>query len=329
MTDQPNLPYGLEDYGVRFRRIATNGITLNVAEAGEGPPVFLLHGFPECWATWGPQIKHLVDQGYTAVAPEMRGHGESDAPEAVEAYDTVELAADVVGLFDAYDQEHGVVIGHDWGCIVAWHTAWLHPDRVKGVGGLSVPWFGRGEEDILTALKAQMQGRYFYIIDFQRDAVHENLNKDIDGALRTMLTGESDAFGTDDPNTDFLDTLTVPEIPPDFMPEDFLRYIASRYEIHGFGPPINWYRNYRRTWERTERMDSTITVPAMYLMGDSDWTHIYAQKIGLDMNVQCSDLRINETVAAGHWLGQEKPEWANRHITRFLEMLGHDSGNRA
>ncbi|WP_435349020.1 alpha/beta fold hydrolase [Haloarchaeobius sp. HRN-SO-5] len=323
MSGEHALPYGLEEYGVSFRRIPTNGITLNVAEAGDGPPVFLLHGFPECWATWGPQIKHLVDHGYTAVAPEMRGHGESDAPSAVEAYDTVELAADVVGLFDAYDQDEGVVIGHDWGAIVAWHTAWLHPDRVKGVGGMSVPWFGRGDTDILTALREQMEGRYFYIIDFQRDEVVEALNEDIDGALRAMLTGESDAFGTDDPNADFLDTLTVPEEAPEFMPEDFLTYIATRYEINGFGPAINWYRNYRRTWEHTEGKDPTITVPAMYLMGSEDWTNIYAQRIGLDMDEQCSDLRVSETVEAGHWLGQEKPDWTNRHILAFLESVGH------
>ena len=74
------LPYDLEQYDVSFRRIKTNGIYLNVAEAGEGPVVCLLHGFPECWASWGPQIKFLVDQGYKVVTPEMPGYGESDAP---------------------------------------------------------------------------------------------------------------------------------------------------------------------------------------------------------------------------------------------------------
>jgi pimeloyl-ACP methyl ester carboxylesterase len=70
-------------------------------------------------------------------------------------------------------------------------------------------------------------------------------------------------------------------------------------------------------------MDSTITVPAMYLMGSEDWTHIYAEQIGLDMSVQCSDLRISETIEAGHWLGQEKPDWVNAHILKFLRELQH------
>jgi hypothetical protein len=67
------LPYGLDSYNIKLHRVKTNGIKLNVAEAGEGPVVFLLHGFPEIWASWGPQIKFLIDQGYKVVAPEMRG----------------------------------------------------------------------------------------------------------------------------------------------------------------------------------------------------------------------------------------------------------------
>ena len=83
------LPFGLDKYEIQARRLSTNGIELNVFEAGSGPLVVLLHGFPECWASWGPQISFLLDNGYRVVAPEMRGYGQSDAPEGVEAYDTV------------------------------------------------------------------------------------------------------------------------------------------------------------------------------------------------------------------------------------------------
>jgi len=100
------LPYGLDAYNIRFHTLPINGITLNVAEAGtgtrKGPTVFLPHGFPECWASWGPQIRFLVDEGYRVVVPEMRGYGDSAAPAAIEAHDTVELAADVIGLLDAH-----------------------------------------------------------------------------------------------------------------------------------------------------------------------------------------------------------------------------------
>ncbi|WP_193164750.1 alpha/beta fold hydrolase [Microbulbifer hainanensis] len=318
------LPYGLEQYGIQFRTVATNGIHLNVAEAGAGPLVFLLHGFPECWASWGPQIKFLVDRGYKVVAPEMRGYGDSDAPEDIAAYDTVELAADVIGLLDAYDQEQGVIIGHDWGCIVAWHTAWLHPERIKGVGGLSVPWFGRGQTDTLSALKRQMGDNYFYIIDFQNAAAHEALNRDKTRSLEGILTGRFELLGQEADDRGLLERITLPDEPPEYMPRDFLDYIISRYQRHGFEPPLNWYRNFARTWQRTAaQTDNTITVPAMYLTGSKDWTNLYAQGIGLDMHTQCSDLRINEVIEAGHWLGQEKPEWVNGKIAEFLASIGH------
>ena len=322
MTEK--LPYGLDEYGVRLHPVATNGIHLNVAEAGEGPLVFLLHGFPESWASWGPQIRFLVDRGYRVVAPEMRGYGDSDAPADVSAYDTVELAADVIGLLDAYGQQQGVIIGHDWGCIVAWHTAWLHPDRIKGVGGLSVPWFGRGQTDTLSALKRQMGDNYFYIIDFQNAAAHEALNRDKTRSLEGILTGRFELLGQEADDRGLLERITLPDERPDYMPQDFLDYIIGRYQRHGFEPPLNWYRNFARTWQRTAaQADNTITVPAMYLTGSKDWTNLYAQGIGLDMHKQCSDLRIGEVIEAGHWLGQEKPEWVNEKIAEFLASIGH------
>ncbi len=74
------FPYELGSYNICFRRVPTNGIELNVAEAGRGPLVLLLHGFPEGWASWGPQIKFLVDRGYRVIAPEMRGYGQATRP---------------------------------------------------------------------------------------------------------------------------------------------------------------------------------------------------------------------------------------------------------
>mgnify|MGYP001082705097 FL=1 len=115
------LPYGLDKLDVKENRIAVNVISLNVFEAGQGKPVVLLHGFPECWANWGPQIKHLVERGYRIIAPEQRGYGASDALKKVNAYDTVELATDIASLIDATCDGPALVIGHDWGCAVAWH----------------------------------------------------------------------------------------------------------------------------------------------------------------------------------------------------------------
>ncbi len=125
---------------IAHRTLATNGISLHIAEAGTGPLVVLLHGFPESWYSWRHQLPALAAAGFHAVAPDMRGYGQSDAPPEVEAYDQVTLAADIAGLIDALGADDAVVVGHDWGAPVAWHTALLHPERCRAVAALGVPY---------------------------------------------------------------------------------------------------------------------------------------------------------------------------------------------
>src|SRR5438132_14412327 len=112
-----------------MRFIQANGIQLRVAEEGHGPLVVLLHGWPESWSPWRHQLPVLAAAGYHAVAPDMRGYGQSDKPATVEAYDIHQLTADVVGILDALGEQTAVVVGHDWGAMVAWHCLLLHPER--------------------------------------------------------------------------------------------------------------------------------------------------------------------------------------------------------
>ena len=116
------------------RRIETNGISLNIAEAGEGPLVLMLHGFPESWHSWRHQFEPLANAGYKAVAPDMRGYGKSDRPPTIGAYNQVEVVNDVIGLITALGYETAIVLGHDWGAPTAWSCALNHPDKVTAVG---------------------------------------------------------------------------------------------------------------------------------------------------------------------------------------------------
>src|SRR4249920_1398068 len=121
---------------IRHRTIATNGINLHVAEAGEGPLVLLCHGWPESWYSWRHQLPALAAAGYHAVAPDMRGYGKTDQPEAIDQYTQLHHVGDMVGLLDALGVETAVIVGHDWGAPVAWNAALLRPDRFRGVAGL-------------------------------------------------------------------------------------------------------------------------------------------------------------------------------------------------
>src|SRR5450756_208471 len=125
--------------GPTQRIIESNGIHLNIAEAGEGPLVLLCHGFPESWYSWRHQIRFLADAGYHVVAPDQRGYGQTDAPSDVRSYTLLHLVGDLVGLLNAIGEDTAVVVGHDWGAPVAWHAALLRPDRFRAVVGMSVP----------------------------------------------------------------------------------------------------------------------------------------------------------------------------------------------
>src|ERR1700692_3293385 len=99
----------------------TNGIKRHYVEAGSGPLVVLCHGWPESWYSWRHQIPALAQAGFRVVAPDQRGYGKTDKPEPIEAYNILNLVGDIVGLVNALGQERAVIVGHDWGAVVAAH----------------------------------------------------------------------------------------------------------------------------------------------------------------------------------------------------------------
>lgn len=129
----------LDFTGISHRKVNLGQIDVHVAELGTGPAVLFLHGFPSLWLTWRHQLAALAEAGYRAIAPDQRGYGDTSVPSDVQAYDIEHLSGDVVRLLDALDLEQAVVVGHDWGAMVAWYTALIHPDRVRAVAGVSVP----------------------------------------------------------------------------------------------------------------------------------------------------------------------------------------------
>ena len=126
------------------RTVEANGIPIHLAEAGSGPVVLLCHGFPESWHSWRHQLKALAEAGYRAIAPDMRGYGQTGQPHEIDQYTLFHLVGDMVGVLDALSAREAVVVGHDWGAPVAWHCALLRPDRFRAVAGLSVPFVPRG-----------------------------------------------------------------------------------------------------------------------------------------------------------------------------------------
>ncbi|MGH2811170.1 MAG: alpha/beta fold hydrolase, partial [Actinomycetota bacterium] len=117
--------------------IELGDLRLAVVDEGEGAPVLLLHGFPDSADLWRGQIPALVTAGFRAIAPDLRGFGQSDKPSKVEDYALLLILQDVVGLMDRLEVERAHVVGHDWGAVVAWLLATFQPERVGSLVAVS------------------------------------------------------------------------------------------------------------------------------------------------------------------------------------------------
>jgi pimeloyl-ACP methyl ester carboxylesterase len=281
-----------------------------VAEAGPpaGPLVVLLHGFPELAYSWRHQIGPLADAGFRVLAPDLRGTGDSDRPEAVEAYAVTELTADVVALIDHAGAERAVVIGHDWGADIAWKTAWMHPERVAAVAGLSVPFVARAPAPP-TAIMREHLGEDFYIVWFQEPGVAEAaLERDVRRTLATTKVWNPAwaADEDDDPRT------------PKFMTDAELAVYVDAYTRTGFRGGLSLYRNLDRNWEQTAPYgDRRIEQPAFFLTGERDSVRAFMPASAMEGWV--TDLRESIVIpGAGHWVNQEEPEQVNAALLRWL-----------
>src|SRR5438105_3871767 len=260
---------------VSHRFIDVNGLRVHVAEAGQGPLVVLLHGFPECWYSWRHQLGALADAGFHTVAPDQRGYCRTDRPEAIESYTLLHLVGDVVGLLDALEAEQAVVVGHDWGAPVAWHTALLRPDRVRGVAALSVPFRPPGALRPLQTLRAVL-GDGFYQVYFQEPGVADaELARDVRTTFRRLLYGGSGAgsgvLPTAPPGGGFLDPIPEPEALPGWLTEEDLDAYVAEFEPAGFTGGLNWYRNIDRNAELLAGWRAAkVQPPALYMAGDRD-----------------------------------------------------------
>lgn len=314
--------------GVTQRRVATNGIELNIAEAGEGPLVLLLHGFPESWYSWRHQFAPIAAAGYHVVAPDMRGYGKSDKPPNITDYVQTEVIKDIIGLIPALGYETAVVIGHDWGAPTAWSTALFHPDKVRAVGGLSVPFMPRSPVQPMPMMREMFKGQFFYQLYFQEPGVAEaEFEKDMHTALRKFLimaAGETDLTKLT-PKTehdDLLTSLPYPETLPKWLTAADLDFYVSEFTASGMRGPINYYRNHDLHWQQTEGAPMEIHQPAMFIAGTADGVVMMAAAAIEMMPHFVKDLRINKMIPGiGHWTQQEAPEAVNETILEFLSSI--------
>jgi pimeloyl-ACP methyl ester carboxylesterase len=312
------------------RLVETNGVQLRVIDAGDrdAPVVVLAHGFPELAYSWRHQIPALAEAGYHVLAPDQRGYGGSSKPGAVEAYNIVELSADIVGLLDDVDAERAVIIGHDFGAVVAWGAPLLHPDRFAGVVGLSVPPVPRPRVPTTQALRKVFADNFFYILYFQEPGPADaELSRDPATTLRRLMGSLSTADEAaalrmlQSGPEGFIDRIPEPAGLPDWISQDEFDHYVAEFTRTGFTAPLNWYRCFDRNWELTATTPAaTISVPSLFIGGAADPTLAYTPRHRVRAVVS-GDYREVMIDGAGHWLQQERPVEVNEVVIDFLSRL--------
>jgi pimeloyl-ACP methyl ester carboxylesterase len=318
---------------ITHRFVETNGIRMHIAERGKGPLVVLAHGFPELWYSWRYQMVALAKAGFHAVAPDQRGYGQTDCPAPLEAYDIFQLAGDMVGLVGALGEDRAVIIGHDWGAVVAYHCALLRPDLFPAVALLSVPFLPRvgGKTPPTEIMKKVFGEEVFYQVYFQEPGRAEaEMEADI---RKTMLSIFFSLSGSAPPErrwryllgkTERLrDTYFAVERPPEWLSENDVSHFVQEFRRTGFRGGLSWYRNIDRNWASTPFLEGAkLRQPAFFIAGESDPViRMYRQPVeSLETNVP--HLQGKAIIpGAGHWVNQERPEEVNQLLVQFLKSL--------
>ena len=320
--------------------VDVNGVTLRVHEAGDpaNPTVVLSHGFPELAHSWRNQLPALAAAGYHVVAPNQRGYGHSSAPTTVDAYGVRHLTGDLVALLDHYGKDDAVFVGHDWGAMIVWETARLHPQRVRAVVGVSVPFVQWPAPP--TQLMSMVYGdRFFYILYFQQvGPADAELGSDPRRTMVGILWGASAAgirgraVPAELPPMDGTGFLTMlPEAPalPFTGPEgpwlteaDLQVYVAD-FTHSGFFGPLSYYRNLDANFEVVKGLaPDTLTMPSYFIAGALDPV-LTMDPTGVErMHTLLPDFRGHTMIAdAGHWVQQEAPNAFNDALLGFLATL--------
>jgi pimeloyl-ACP methyl ester carboxylesterase len=292
-TTEAQLSHGYADVG--------GGIRLHYVEAGEGPLVVLLHGFPEFWYSWRRQIPVLAQAGYHVVAPDMRGYDLSDKPQGWRAYDASLLANDIAGLIRSFGTQTGTseqsahVVGHDWGAAVAYAVAMNHPEVVRRLAILNVPHPTRMLEGFRTLRQLR---KSWYMFFFQIPKLPEHLigRDGFSFAKRSLRADSKDAFSD----------------------EDLERYVEAWSQPGALTGMINYYRAaLRRSPGKALAQMKPIEAQTLVIWGMRD-RHL-GSELAEPAPEWVPNVRMERIPEATHWVQHDTPERVNELLLGFFD----------
>jgi pimeloyl-ACP methyl ester carboxylesterase len=290
----------------RHRTISANGARFHLAEAGDGPLVVLLHGFPQFWWTWRHQLVALSDAGYHVVAPDLRGYGASDKPPR--GYDAVTLAADVAGLVRALGERDAFVVGHDWGGLLAWTVATLHPQVTRRLAVLGMAHPLRLRAALLQDPRGQLRASR-HLFTFQPPRYAEWL--------------------LSSPHSTYVDRLMHAWAGPQWTGRDDFAAAVLRYQeamrIPGVAhSALEYHRWLMRSsfrpdgWRYAKEMGRPVAAPTLQLHGAQDQVVLPRTAQGSGRYVAAAyEWRV--LIDAGHFPHEESPDAVNAELLRWAK----------
>ncbi len=282
----------------QHRDIITNGIRMHYVTQGEGPLVVLLHGFPEFWYSWRLQIPVLAAQGFTVVAPDLRGYNDSDKPRT--GYDMPTLLRDIEGLIRGLGYSDAVIVGHDWGGALAWAFAMRYPQMTKRLIVLNAPHPVTFARELRNPKQRAMS---WYVLAFQLPWLPEALlaynHAEAVGRLIYEAAMRKEAF----------------------PPEVLLRYQQAMSKPGALTAGLNYYRflvraNVLDILRGTPPFQEKIAAPTLLIWGEQDIALSIELTEGLEEWVP--DIQIKRIADSGHWVQQEQPDLVNQYLLEFL-----------
>jgi pimeloyl-ACP methyl ester carboxylesterase/2-polyprenyl-6-methoxyphenol hydroxylase-like FAD-dependent oxidoreductase len=279
--------------GLREGRVAVDSdVGLHYVEAGEGPLVLFIHGFPEFWYSWRHQLPALAHAGYRAVALDMRGYNRSDKPRGIDAYGLPTLARDVRRAIVELGASTATVVGHDWGGLVAWELAMQHPDVVERLAIINAPHPERGRASLRTPRQLR---RSWYIGLFQLPVFAEAYVRwgDYQFVRRAFMKGSTGN-----------------------RPDDIERYVEAMAVPGALTAGINYYRALGRMLLRERDRSRRIDAPVLVIWGEQD-PYLGAELAEPDRRL-VPDLRVERLDDVGHWAQIDRPGEVNAFLVDFL-----------
>lgn len=280
--------------------ISANGIDLHVVLAGpkDGPPVVLLHGFPEFWRGWLKQIEPLADAGYRVIVPDQRGYNLSDKPKGVKPYRMNVLVADMLGLVDSLGYDKVNLVGHDWGGLVSWITAIWHPERIQKLGILNVPHPAVLHNFLFRGDLEQLR-RSWYVFAFQIPWLPEYFLRKNDWRNMVRSLRGSGKIHT-------------------FTNDDIAEYKHAWSQPGALTAMINWYRAAARGW-RNKQDNWMVKVPTLMLWGMNDVA--LSHRMATPSMDYCINGKLHFFEDATHWVQRDEAIAVNQLLIEFFAEM--------